>query len=327
MRREQVVDLIKELSGPNTLMVHVGEWVSFPCMFAPWKHTTGHDEHPSAGISVSDNGVSIYNCFACHSKGRLSWVVRELESLTGEDYGALSYGLEQEEFYGAGLPEWGEEVPGLLPLEPIDKAFHFDLYDSACGHPYLRKRGITDHAARVMELLYDPGDGGARRIVFPVYGPNKLLYGFTGRAIDRDVSLKVKDYFGLPKKRLLLGAHLVLPEDEYVILVEGLFDYAKLVTFGQPVMAFMSSTLTAEQAEIVKDFGKPVYFFHDNDEPGLDARSKAKEILCKHVPTMKVRYPDECTIETPEGDLRPPNDPAELTQLQVEEMLSDARLL
>jgi DNA primase len=178
-----------------------------------------------------------------------------------------------------------------------------------------------------MELLHDPGDGLPERILFPVYDRYNALYGFTGRAVDSRVPLRIKDYYGLPKRHLLLGAHLIHPEDEYVILVEGLVDYARMVTFDQPAMAFMSSTLTPMQAEIVKDIGKPVYLFHDNDKPGLDARDRAGELLWRHVPVMKVRYPLECTVETPEGDLRPPEDPAELSKKQVEEMLEDSRLL
>ena len=67
--------------------------------------------------------------------------------------------------------------------------------------------------------------------------------------------------------------------------------------------------------------------FHDDDEAGRDARDNAKELLWRHVPLMKVRYPKDCTVETEEGDLRPPEDPAELNADQVEQMIADARLL
>ena len=104
-------------------------------------------------------------------------------------------------------------------------------------------------------------------------------------------------------------------------------DYARMRTLGFPGLAFMSSTLTKWQAEILKTIGKPVYFLHDDDEAGRDARDNAKELLWRHVPLMKVRYPKDCTVETEEGDLRPPEDPAELNADQVEQMIADARLL
>jgi hypothetical protein len=235
--------------------------------------------------------------------------------------------IEAGEFFGGHIPEWGEmRGEDSLP-EPINKQEYFDLYDSAVGHPYLAKRGISRWAARECELLFDPGDGGEPRILFPVYGYDKKLYGFSGRAIRSTAKLKVKDYFGLPKKRLLLGSHLLRGDERYVILVEGIVDYARMVTMGYPGMAFMSSTLTEWQAEILKEIGKPVYFFHDDDKAGKEARDNAKELLWRHIPVMKVRYPTDCTVETPEGDFRPPEDPAELTAEQVEEMIEDARLL
>jgi DNA primase len=210
---------------------------------------------------------------------------------------------------------------------PVNKSEYFDLYDSAEGHPYLKKRGVTRRATKEMELLLDPGDGGEPRILFPVYGLDKQLYGFSGRAVSPTAKLKVKDYHGLPKKRLLLGAHLLAKEDPFVVLVEGLIDYARMRTLGYAGLAFMSSTLTEWQADILKSIGKPVYFFHDDDVAGRDARSKAKGLLWRHVPVMKVRYPKDSTVETPEGGLRPPRDPAELTAEQVREMIDDARFL
>lgn len=328
MDRKEIREFVKEVIGPNTPMVDTDKWVSICCPLSNWTHAGGRDNHPSAGISIKPNGTSVFNCFTCHQKGKLSWLLGQLERYTGEDWGDMADALDRGEFYGGAIPGWGDVTEEDILPEPLDPETSIDLYDSAAGHPYLKRRGITKSAARTLGLLLDPGDGGGEeRILFPVYGYDKKLYGFSGRATNPEAKLRVKDYFGLPKRLLLLGAHLIQPDDEYVILVEGLFDYAKLVTYGYPAMAFMSSTLTPMQADIVIDIGKPVYFIHDNDGPGEDARDRARELLWRHVPVMKVRYPQEPTIETSGGDLRPPKDPAELTHEQVEEMLDEARLL
>ncbi len=327
MDRQEVKEFIKEVLGPNTPTVDSTGWVGLACPVSEWLHAGGADTHPSAGISVKPGGVSVFNCFTCHTKGKLSYLVRKLSSFTGDDYGGYAQQLDGDEFFGGYIPKWGERPAAETLPAPIDKHKNFDLYDSAHRHPYVRGRGITEEAALTMELLHDPGDGQEERILFPVYDRVGNLYGFSGRATSSRAKLRVKDYYGLPKAKLLLGAHLVLPEDEFVILVEGLFDYAKLVTYGYPAMAFMSSTLTQYQADIVKDIGKPVYFFHDNDRAGEGARDNAKELLWQYVPVMKVRYPPEKCIETPEGDMRKPKDPAELSLIQVQQMLEDARLL
>lgn len=322
MDRKDVKDFIREVLGPIPTTDN-DRWVSFSCPLAPWTHERGADRRPSAGISVGD--TSLFNCFTCHRKGPLTWLLMTLQRYTGEDWGSLHTALKREEFLGASLPEWGS-ADSLKDMEPLDEDTYLGLYEPAEGHPYLRKRGITDRATRKMNLVFDPGDGGEPRIVFPVYGLDGRLYGFSGRAIRPGAKLKVKDYYGLQKRRLLLGAHLVDPADEYVILVEGLFDYARLVSLGFPALAMMSSSLTTDQVGILEEIGKPVYFFHDNDPAGLDARSRARDMLCR-LPMMKVRYPREATVETPEGDLRPPKDPAELNKDQVLEMVGDARLL
>lgn len=326
MDRSEIKEFVREVFGAEVDTADMPEWVSLHCVLAPWTHRSGKDSRPSAGISIKPGAASIYHCLACHKKGPLSWLLRQVERYTGEEWGALADSIEAGEFLGGTLPQWGEVPEQAQSPEPIDRDLYFDLYDSAAGHPYLAARGVTDEAALRMELLHDPGDGGDERILFPVYDTERRLFGFSGRAVQPTAKLRIKDYYGLPKRNLLLGAHLV-GASEYVILVEGLFDYARMVTYGQPAMAFMSSTLTPAQAQIVKDIGKPVYFFHDNDEPGEDARERAKRLLWRYVPMMKVRYPAECTIGTPEGGLRPPEDPGELTEAQVRRMLKEARLL
>lgn len=331
MNREDVKEFIKEVLGPNTPVKDDGDWVSLQCPYAPFTHPKGKDNRPSAGISVNDSGHSIFNCFTCHKKGPLHWFLGDLGSFTGEYHDELAESIEHGEFFAGGVPEWGKKATAeaAAPLTPLDMNVYLDLYESAAGHPYLRQRGISDDTARLMQLMIDPEDSeGEERILFPVFGIDKQLYGFSGRAVDSRARLKVRDYHGLQKRRLLLGSQLILPEDSYIILVEGLMDQARMVEFDQPGLAIMSSTLTDFQVEIVKDIGKPVYFFHDDDEPGRDARDKAGDKLCDHLPFMTVKYPRECTVRDSEtGEMRPPEDPAELHRAQVEKMLKTARLL
>ena len=329
MERAEVHEFIKEVLGPATFMVDMEGWVSIRCPLAPWTHSTGQDTNPSAGVSVSPHGTSVFNCFTCHCKGPLPYLLKKLEMYTGDDWGHLIGPLEHGEFFGGSLPEWGEKAVHKDTLVPIDAELYLNLYDSAAGHPYLQRRGVSDDTAELLGLMLDPEDSeGDERILFPVYGVDKNLYGLSGRAVYPDARLKVRDYHGLKKRLLLLGSHLVdRKKDRYVILVEGLFDYAVMREYGQPAMAFMSSTLTVPQAEIVKDIGLPVYFFHDRDAAGIDARDNAKELLWKHVPVMGVQYPKRKLRNKRTGEVRELKDPAELRQEEVSEMLRSAKLL
>jgi DNA primase len=202
---------------------------------------------------------------------------------------------------------------------PLDKAIWLDVYESAVGHPYLKERGISNKTARQLQLMVDTDSAGEERILFPVFDGAGELYGFTGRATRPNAPLKVRDYKGLPKRLLLLGEHLILDTDEYIVLVEGLFDYATLVQCNYPAVAYMSGTVTNAQIQRIKDIGKPVIFFHDNDKTGIEAREKVKEQLCMHVPVLRVTYPKGVRAK----------DPSDLVEKEsvIHKMIQKAKLI
>lgn len=87
MDRESIHSFVKEVAGPSTELIDHDRWVSFRCILAPWTHEKGMDSTPSAGISINDDGTSVYNCYACatkHRSGPLVWLLRELEKYTGD---------------------------------------------------------------------------------------------------------------------------------------------------------------------------------------------------------------------------------------------------
>lgn len=330
MDRETIKQLVKDVFGPNTRMVDHAQWVSMSCPFAPWKHAHGRDTNPSAGISVKDDEISVFNCQACGTKGSLSYVLGELSKLTGEDYSGMVGGTLKDEFFGGNLKAWGERpetAKRVLP-PPLDPVVYLDLYDSAHEHPYVLGRGVSSDAALDMGLRVDPSDSqGEERILFPVYHHLGGFYGFTGRAVRDGAYPPIRDYHGLPKQFLLLGSHLIPREAKYLIGVEGLFDYAVLYSKGYSVVAWMGASPTDDQIDAIIDIGLPFYFFRDNDLAGEQAQERLKETkLCRHLPVMKVRYPNR-VVKRRDGSLHPLTDPDELTEAEIDRMLADARLL
>jgi hypothetical protein len=329
MDRESIRALLKDVFGPNVRAVDHQQWVSIHCPFAEWTHAGGKDSNPSAGISVKPDGISIFNCQACHKSGPLGRMLEELGELNGEDYSAFVGGTLKDEYFGGNLKPWGQkgEERRKLP-EPLDEATYLDLYDSAADHWYVAKRGLSPESAEALGLVVDPSDSeGQERILFPVYHHKGGFYGFTGRATDPNVYPPIRDYHGLPKQFLLLGSHLIPKDATYLILVEGLFDQAVLFHHGYPVVAYMGGLPTDDQIDALLDIGLPLYFFKDNDEAGRLAQEKIKETkLCTHLPVMKVRYPKRL-VRGKDGKLRPLTDPDELTPLEIDRMIEDARLL
>lgn len=296
MDAPQIEEVLREAFG-SIKTERRGAWVSIACPLSPWTHERGRDRNPSAGVSIHPQGISVFSCYSCKNKMPFAGLLRKYATYSGEDLEALIEEVEEDAFLGPRTVEdWDERGESLRPhMEPLKKAVYVDLYDPAAGHPYVAGRGIDDETVELLGMCVDPADpsDGEERILFPVYGADKELYGYSGRATSKDAVLKVRDYYGLKKAGVVLGAHLIDPKThKYVLLTEGLFDYANGWQQGFPTLAVMHSSLTQWQAEILRDIGLPVYLFYDNDAAGRAGCKEAAEALGADVPVFLVTWED-----------------------------------
>lgn len=333
MDRDAVFEIVDDVFGRGTALRELNGWVSMRCPLAGWNHPKGRDSMPSAGVTINNNGTSIFNCFTCGKPRPFHVMLAEWADHTGEDLGGLIEELEDEAYLGARtIPGWDElRAHDDELLMPLDEAIYSDLYESAAGHPYLKKRGISDATAELLELKFDPCDPADNepRILFPVRGPDGELYGFSGRAVRERATLKVRDYCGLKKAQCVLGSHLIAKEKaKKVLIVEGLFDVANAWECGYPAVGVMHSSLTDFQADIIRGLGKPTYLFYDNDDAGQKGVKLAIPKLERYVPLMTVQYP-EIWIENPkeENGGHWLKDAGEMEPEEFAEMISKARLL
>lgn len=317
MDRETIVDLLQDLLGVNRAIVHHADWVSTTCPFATWRHERGTDSTPSFGIHVDGEETSAFNCFTCKAKGPVSYLPELLGQYNGKDYSKLVRAISKGELLGLELPDW-ENRRRRKDREKLGDPTEMvvvDYFDHAVGQPYLAERGLDDDTAELLDIRYDYDDGhGVERILFPGRRPNGDFYGFTGRAIDHRVVPKVRDYFGFPKQHLLLGAEHVTDKDKYIVLTEGLFDFAYLYHLGYPAVAAMHSSLTIHQAKLLADMGKPVILFLDNDAAGQEGMRSIAPMLKELVPLLKVKYPS----------IYPEYDPNRLPYRVVDDMIANA---
>jgi hypothetical protein len=250
-------------------------WIEFKCPLAPWTHQRGFDTRPSAAAKVNEQGPSSYVCKACHSHGRISKLVNQLAGFR-QDNSIRSLMLEADQAdtqaqRNMSFPDFDHPLVDVDPLpEPLVKEAYEGLYptveEAGATHAYLESRGIGLDTADKLGLVFD-----GQRIMFPVYDRHGRLYGFTGRAIDPELKPKVKDYYGLPKRHLILGEDRWRPNLP-LIIVEGLFGFAHLVEIGVEefanVGAILGSALTREKAERIIHADLPTYLLFDNDAGG-----------------------------------------------------------
>lgn len=330
MDADGIRDVLREVFGSRNTPTVVNGWMQIKCPLAPWTHERGADKNASAGISINDTGTSVFNCFTCKNTSPFHGMLRKYAEFSGEDLDDLIEEIEDEAYLGpTELPEWGAgKGVQIAAQEPLDKDIYLDLYESAAGHPYVVSRGISDETCELLGLMVDPCDpaDGEERILFPVFGPDGELYGLTGRATSKTAKLKVRDYHGFRKALNLLGIHLIAQEKpDKVLIVEGLFDYANCWEQGYPAVAVMHSTLTPQQAEILRGTPGAKYLFYDNDKAGDDGAAIAADLLAPYGPTLHVKYP-RIWIDNPgepEGG-HYVKDPGELLAEEIEEMTRKA---
>ena len=289
-------------------------WMTISCPFAPWTHQKRTDNNPSFGITINPDGRSYYKCLSCGLKGSLPAMATRLGGYRKKDYSKQRRWAEQVEMQAAiarPVPDWEETVDATDHAEARtakgDRYNRLQQYPRIGRHPYLWQRGIYWPTPYTLDLRYDERQ---ERILFPVYGHDGSLAGFTGRdalggtATGRSERPKVKDYHGLRKREVFLGlppstrnrllrvgaegtsgaastCSMARRHDRALlwrrlrqrqIIVEGLFDYANLVQAGFPATrAILGTALTPEKIDILVSEGEPVYFFMDNDIAGWQA--------------------------------------------------------
>jgi hypothetical protein len=274
-----------------------GEWVNFSCLLA--KHSQEHrfldDRSPSAGITIGKDGIVYYKCFTCKHQGPFINTIERYETKSKIQLSALR-GLVEE---SQELPDYeylSEVNSTVVKAEPLPFTNIFEeIEDYPEAVKYLLSRNISLQTAHNLGLQYDPD---SKRITFPVRDSKGLTYGYTGRTIDPESKVKIKDYH-FQKSHFILGTEL-WKADQPTILVEGLFAYAHLHEISKGkyfpfnIGAIMGSNISEQQVEILIKFGNPIYCLLDGDAPGI-AGTKGKKGLVHYtkndLPTFILNYP------------------------------------
>lgn len=132
------------------------------------------------------------------------------------------------------------------------------------------------------------------RLLFPIHDLRGRACGFGGRLLGPGEP----KYLNSPenpifhKGRQLYNLHQAkgaIRKEETVILVEGYFDVLRLVLAGiEHVVAPLGTSLTADQATLLRRFAPAAILLYDSDQAGLRATFRAGDELLRHSVRVRV---------------------------------------
>ena len=131
-------------------------------------------------------------------------------------------------------------------------------------------------------------DGLAKRLIFPIINSFDEVIAFGGRRLEQSdfgKYLNTRDTMLFNKKKTLYNVNLLkkLKREQAikdVIIVEGYMDTISLYQAGfKNVVASMGTSLTKEQARLVKRYTDNVFISYDGDFAGQKADLRGLEIL------------------------------------------------
>jgi DNA primase len=165
---------------------------------------------------------------------------------------------------------------------------------------FLKKR---DYPLSMMEkgglLAKREGDKGffdrfRGRVMFPIWDMQGNLIAFSGRLMGEGQPkyLNSPESLLFRKSRQLFNFHRARPEirrTESTILVEGFADVLSIWQAGiKNVTATMGTSLSEDQARMIRRNSEQVIICYDGDQAGMDAISKASDVLEKQGCLIKV---------------------------------------
>lgn len=157
-------------------------------------------------------------------------------------------------------------------------------------YDYLKNKGYEDSDIEKSGLIGKRRDNSGyydkfrNRIMFPIIDAGGRVIGFGGRVLDDSMPkyLNSKDTVVFTKGNNLYGINMVKKHSsrERIILVEGYMDVIALYNYGiNYAVASLGTAFTREQGRLIKRYGKDIYLCYDSDSAGINATTKALNIL------------------------------------------------
>ncbi len=167
-----------------------------------------------------------------------------------------------------------------------------DLYD------HLTKMGYREDELLELNLISKSKNGNyidrfRDRVMFPIINRNNRIIGFGARAFG-DAKPKYLNSRETPifhKGSNVFNINIISRESsrERIILVEGYMDVISLYNSGiNYSVASLGTSLTIDQANIIKKMARDIYICYDSDSAGINATSRAIDMFLQAAVKPKI---------------------------------------
>ena len=136
------------------------------------------------------------------------------------------------------------------------------------------------------------------RAIFPIIDMHKNVIAFGGRSLGKELPkyINTADTPVYSKSRNIYAANLLRQQRhlDHVVLTEGYMDVVSLTQFGvEGACASLGTSLTEDQARLIRRFAPEVWLAYDGDSAGQKAILRGLEIFEKEgLPARVLVFPD-----------------------------------
>ena len=307
LSKEQIEDLVQYCGSKPT------QWRDEDMLICCPVHG---ESNPSCGVSAEKQ---IFHCFACGASGSFAkFLYLSLPDEFGYDPSTddtikktwFKADRKARQFlkdrYELEYRELGKRVRSVKRFEDLRKNV-IELEESEKTIPiwkiapyqsgkstyrYFFDRGFAKSDMKKFMIGYDDVN---KTITIPVFNQENKLVGVIGRYIskNRKKNQRYKIYDHFNRSNFLYPLPHFKVKDDTIILVEGQFDAIWCHKNDlENTLSIMTDLLSDEQADFIESHCSRVIYIGDNDDRGLEARDKNREILKGRVEFFVVDYPN-----------------------------------
>lgn len=323
-------NLVQEVLERNDIVDIVSEYINLQKSGKEYKGLCPFHSEKTPSFMVNRE-KQVYHCFGCGASGNVITFIMGMENI---DFGeAVRYLAEKcgISIYEAG--KTSSENEKLYEINRIAALYYYRNLQSKNGErafEYLKNRKIIELSIKAFGLGYAVSgwdnllkylrskgysfdlmmkaglvlkregyfDRFRDRIIFPIFDVKNRVIGFGGRTVGEGIP----KYLNSPqtpifnKSKVLYGLNKARKYSrENLIIVEGYMDVISLYQAGiKNVVASMGTSLTLDQAKLLKKYTKEVLIAYDTDTAGQEATLRGIEILREEGLEVKI-------IEIPDG--------------------------